>query len=149
MQVPDAVRRVQQAYPRIYLACHTEHVKAKSSTHRLSARDSSILAHLSESSSIAHAALAKHLGLAKSTLTEAMHWLEQCRYVERVLDASDARNVSWRLTAAGSNAMTGTSVLEAGKLERLCSHLTPDELDLAVRGLEVLAGAALRMKEDL
>ena len=40
MESEDALLRIQSAYPRIYLACHSRHQKSQ--------RDGTLLAHLSE-----------------------------------------------------------------------------------------------------
>lgn len=42
-------RDVQRFYPWIYLACHVDHIRARSTDHRLSTRDASLLAHLDPS----------------------------------------------------------------------------------------------------
>lgn len=147
MQVEEAVRRVQSAYPKIYLACHARHQTAKTTEHGISPRDASILAHLSEGHSMVQADLARHLSVAKSTLSEALRWLEQCGYVRREPDPNDSRTVRWRLSPRGGEAMSGSSVLEAGKLERVLETLPAAERKRAVEGLEVLAHATLEIKE--
>jgi hypothetical protein len=58
----DAVRRVQRAYPQLYLACHVEHTTRRR-RHDLSDRDSSVLAHLDELSPVTPGKLAAHLGV--------------------------------------------------------------------------------------
>jgi hypothetical protein len=39
----DEVLEVQRLYPQIYIACHTDHVRAVSTTWRISSQDASIL----------------------------------------------------------------------------------------------------------
>lgn len=146
MPLREAVLRVQRAYPRIYLACHTRHQNARTTGERLSQRDGSILAHLSGEGLVAHGELARHLGMAKSTLTEALQWLEQCGYVSRHVMPEDARNVSWQITAAGDDAVSATSVLEASRVEALLALLTPEQQQQALAGIELLAHAATRME---
>jgi MarR family transcriptional regulator, organic hydroperoxide resistance regulator len=141
MQVREATLRIQRAYPRIYHACHTRHQNSRTTTEQLSPRDSSLLAHLSDTTPTPHSELAHHLGLAKSTCTEALQWLEQCGYVQRVTPDGDARGAAWLLTAAGLEAMSNTSVLEAARLATVLDRLSPADRERAVAGLELLAEA--------
>jgi len=138
-----ALVRIQAAYPRIYLACHTRHQTARVSGQALSPRDGAILAHLDEQEAIPQALLARHLGIAKSTLSEALKWLEQLGCVRREPDAADPRGMLvWR-TAPGTLAMSRGSVLETERLRQVLARLAGDELKRAVDGLELLARAAV------
>ena len=59
MPVSDRdVRLVQVAYPQIYFACHTRHVRRASTVTQLSATDSTLLAHLDEDESVRPTTLA-------------------------------------------------------------------------------------------
>ena len=64
----DDLLAVLRAYPQIYLACHVEHRTRSSSPSGLTARDSSLLAHVDDPQGSSPAALARHLGVAPSTL---------------------------------------------------------------------------------
>jgi len=75
------VTRVQCAYPQIYLACHVRHIRAASTAHRLSARDSSLLVHLSPTAPITPSKLAAHLGIRGSTLSAAIGKLASLGYL--------------------------------------------------------------------
>ena len=44
----DDVFEVQRLYPQIYIACHTDHVRAVSTKWRISSQDASILVHLDQ-----------------------------------------------------------------------------------------------------
>src|ERR1035441_8572486 len=83
MTVDEAVHIVQVSYPRVYFACHTRHQGKSSTRHRLSARDSSILAHLDQEVPITQLQLGAHLGRARSTLSEALARLVKLGYVHR------------------------------------------------------------------
>src|SRR5215213_11135960 len=74
------VSEVQRLYPQIYLACHVDHVRASSTRWRLSARDSSILAHLDLNRGMSPRTLARHLGVAASTLSAAIRRLAELGY---------------------------------------------------------------------
>lgn len=148
MLVAEAVLRVQSAYPKIYLACHTRHQTTRTTEHGLSQRDASILAHLSERYAMAQSDLAKHLSVAKSTLSEALRWLEECQYVVREADPQDSRTVRWRLSRAGAQAMSGTSVLESSTLARVLETLDPADRARAIEGLEILAHATMNLNKE-
>src|SRR5215218_6421378 len=92
------VRVVQTAYPQIYFACHTRHVRRASTATQLSATDSTLLAHLDEDESVRPTALAEHLGLAASTLSAAIGRLNALGYVVQRRDAKDGRAIDLRLS---------------------------------------------------
>ena len=142
------VRLVQVAYPQIYFACHTRHVRRASTPTQLSATDSTFLAHLDEDRAIRPTALAKHLGLAASTLSAATARLAKLGYVALGKAASDGRAIDLRLTAKGAAAMQASSVLEAARVARMLGHLSSSERKRALDGIGLLAkGARLAQGE--
>jgi DNA-binding MarR family transcriptional regulator len=147
MELEESLLRVQVAYPRIYLACHSRHQNARSGVDQLSPRDGSLLAHLEENVAIAHAELAQHMGVAKSTLSEALASLEERGFVERQADERDARGSMIRRTAKGTVAMSNGSVLEPQQLRKLLGLLSVEERQRAVEGMELIAKATERMAE--
>src|SRR5271157_2422987 len=104
MRVEEAILRVQTAYPRVYLACHTRHQNKRTTAAQLSQRDATLLAHLSETEPVSQNDLAAHVGVGKSTLSEAITSLEELGYV--------VRNGAILRTPAGTQAMSSGSVLE-------------------------------------
>ena len=136
------VRTVQTCYPQIYLACHTRHVRAASSAHKLSARDSSLLSHLDEKVPVPPAALARHLGVSPSTLSAAVKRLVKLGYVRQERHPDDARRLRLYLANKGAAAMRATSVLDAVRVQRLLAALTVAERRKALEGLALLARAA-------
>jgi len=136
------VRRVQFAYPQIYLACHTRHVRRASSATSLSATDSSLLAHLDEVRPVRPTALAKHLGVAASTLSAAIARLAAHGYIVQQRDAADRRATGLRLSTKGAKAMQASSVLESPRVARMLGRLTAPERKRALDGLALLARAA-------
>jgi DNA-binding MarR family transcriptional regulator len=143
MTLDEAVLEVQLAYPRVYHACHREHRSGRTSSTGLSPRDGSILAHLSARVATAQGQLARHLGIAKSTLSEAVAWLIECGYVARE-PGSDGREHRLRLTHQGVEAMRGSSVLESDLLAAVLATLSAEERQAAVRGLQLLSEATRR-----
>jgi DNA-binding MarR family transcriptional regulator len=143
------VRIVQTCYPQIYLACHTRHVRAASSPHSLSARDSSLLAHLDETRPTAPSVLARHLGVGASTLSAAIKRLVRLGYVEQDRHPEDARRVRLCLAREGALAMRDSSVLDVRRVRRVLARLTPADRRAALDGLALLARASQEsMRED-
>jgi DNA-binding MarR family transcriptional regulator len=142
------VAAVQIFYPRIYMACHTEHIRARSSAVQLSSRDSGVLAHLSTDGFSSPAALARHLNIAPSTLSEAIHGLVALGYVATKINADDERKTELRLTDKGLAVMRHSSVLDTDKLTALLQRMPLVDRARAVDGLRLLAEASLVMSHS-
>jgi DNA-binding MarR family transcriptional regulator len=136
------VRLVQVAYPQIYFACHTRHIRRASTAARLSAADSTLLAHLDEERATRPTTLAKHLGLANSTLSAAIARLAKLGYVALDRASGDGRAVDLKLTAKGASAMQASSVLDSDLVARMLSQLTQAERKRALEGIGLLAKGA-------
>lgn len=137
------VTEIQMLYPRIYMACHVDHVKARSSESKISARDSSILAHLSSKHFQRPGVLAKHLEITPSTLSEALHNLVSLGYVSFKTNPDDERRTEFKLTEKGVSAMKSSSVLDSEKVAGLLERLSSEDRKRAVEGLKILADAAV------
>lgn len=144
MSPRDAAAKIQRTYPRVYLACHVDHVRRATTPFGVTARESSLLAHLERDTPQSSKALAAHLGVAASTLSAAVKRLGALGYLESSTDPRDARQRLLSLTPLGREAMSAASVLDSGRLVKLVSRLSPSERVAAVRGLELLARAAAR-----
>src|SRR5215831_2784658 len=105
MAIEAEVAQVQVLYPRIYMACHVNHVRAASSEVGLSSRDSAILAHLTVSELTTPSKLSKHLGISMPTLSEAMAKLVALGYVRTERNQDDERKQKLSLTKKGIEAM--------------------------------------------
>jgi DNA-binding MarR family transcriptional regulator len=136
------VRAVQAFYPRIYLACHTRHVRRASTSAQLTERESSVLGHLHEQSAIRASELARHLGVSRSTISATIKRLVKLGYLERTRDERDARAAPLRLSLQGARAMQAGSVLETGRVKAMLARMTAAERRRAIEGLELLARAA-------
>ncbi len=140
------VCEIQRLYPQIYLACHVDHVRSRSTGWRLSARDSSILAHLDRSTGTSPKALATHLSVAASTLSAAIARLVRLGYIRSDARAVDKRRRELRLTERGARAMASMSVLDRKRVSALVAKLTRPEREIATRGLNLLARAAQELE---
>jgi DNA-binding MarR family transcriptional regulator len=142
------VRLVQIAYPQIYFACHTRHVRRASTATQLSATDSTLLAHLDEDDAVRATALAKHLGLAASTLSAAIARLAALGYVIQRRDSKDGRAVGLLLSTKGAAAMQASSVLDSDLVAKMLVQLSSAEQKRALDGIGLLAkGARLAQGE--
>lgn len=145
---PSLARLVDQvlsAYPRIYLACHVDHVRRQSDAAQLSSRDASILAHLADDALMDAAHLARHLRIAPSSLSATLKHLESLGYLKRATSQQDRRRHHFTVTAKGRKALRAQSVLDASRVQALLQSLEAAERAAAVRGLSLLATAAARM----
>src|SRR5688572_17039057 len=143
MTVDQAIHIVQVSFPQVYLACHTRHQRKRSTEHRLSQRDASILAHLELARPISPAKLSGHLGVARSTLSEALKRLIALGYAASA--ASTRRTSQVVLTAKGARAIRETSVLETNRLRAAMDALSARDLAVVTQGMERLAAACREM----
>lgn len=144
----DQLLAIQRLYPRIYHACHVRHPGTRGSGPPISERDQSLLAHLSPAEGVASGELARHFGVAHSTLSEALGRLEALGLVERERSPLDRRAVSVRLTRAGGEALVAGSVLDHARLRAALERLSSAERATVVLGLELLARAAVDARLD-
>lgn len=134
------VALIQACFPEIYFACHTRHPQPEDNC-GLTPRDSSLLAHIAGLDGIEPANLARHLGRAKSTLSAALKKLEALGLIVLDRPGNDARRRLLRITPAGRDCISRTSVLETDRLMAILKTLTKADQQAAVHGLQLLAGA--------
>src|SRR5690348_7458142 len=99
--VNGEMHRLLQSYPKIYLACHTRHLRDDETGRTLSPRLGSILDHLDVQPPLTLSTLAKHLDVTESTVSIQIGKLAGAGYVRRIRDSQDRRRVIVRLTSAG------------------------------------------------
>ena len=138
------VRALLDAYPRIYFACHTRHVRDPQSGEDVSAHQASILDHLAEVDPLTMTDLAGHMGVTVATMSLAIDRLERKGYVRRRRDAQDRRRVLLRVTPAGVRLREAKSVLDPVRVEQVLGQLSPADREAALKGLELLARASER-----
>ena len=132
------------AYPRVYFACHTRHVADPVSGDPVSAHQASILDHLDEVDPMSVTDLAGHMGVTVATMSLAIDRLERRAYVRRDRDPGDRRRVLLRVTPAGVRLREAKSVLDPVRVEQVLAHLSANDRDVALRGLDLLARASER-----
>jgi DNA-binding MarR family transcriptional regulator len=143
----DDVYEIQRLYPQIYIACHTDHVRAVSTKWRISSQDAAILVHLDREYGLSPRELAKHLGISSSTLSAYLARLSALGYLTNEASKNDGRRREIRLTERGAEALSGTSVLDATRVKKLLRELKPADRKEALRGLRLLADAAKKMSD--
>jgi len=139
---------VLRCYPRIYFACHRRHIRDAGTGTVLSSHQAGVIDHLDGIEGTSVAELAKHMGVTASTMSLMIDRLERGGYVHRDLNPKDRRRVDVRLTVDGIRVKEQQKVLEPQLVEMLLSRLRPEELDTALRGMELLAVAATDMIES-
>ena len=137
-----AVDRLLDAYPRIYFACHTRHVRDPQTQRLLSRHQASVLDHLDEVEPTTLMDLARHMGVTPGTMSIAIDRLERKGYVVRLRDTADRRRVHVRLTGAGVRVREASSVLDRQRVEALLARMSDADRDAGLRGLALLAHAA-------
>lgn len=139
---PSDVERVLLAYPMVWFACHARHARGRDGE-GVSERDRDILVHLAAAEPARATALARHLGIQKSTLSEAIDSLEARGLVARRRREDDKRRVDVTLTRLGRTAVRRGSGLEARRVARVLGRLGSSDRQRALAGLEALARACL------
>ncbi len=129
----------------VFHACHIGHPRARTNEHRLSDRDSSVLAHIGSGHSITARDLARHLGIGAPAMSATLDRLERLGYLERLPRTRTRPTRPLSLTPKGVVAMQATSVLDSERLQLLLSQLSPNERRKAVQGISLLARAAADM----
>jgi DNA-binding MarR family transcriptional regulator len=142
------MNRVLQSYPKIYLACHTRHIRDDESGNALSPHLASILDHISGDTPPSISELARHLDVTESTMSIQVTKLERAGYVRRIPDQRDQRRVCVRLTAHGTRVKQQNTVLDPDLVREMISLLKPGEAEAALHGLELMAGAAERLMNN-
>lgn len=141
LSIAAAAAQIQFAYPQIYYACHTRHDRRRSNAAHLSPRDAQMLVHLDQGAALPVSRLADHMGLAASTVSEALTKLEALGFVHKAPASSDRRRVGVRLTAKGVAAVREGSILETQRLRRVLARMSARDRVAAVSGLTRLARA--------
>ncbi len=145
MTLAAEVETVLECYPRIYFACHRRHVRDPRTQTVLSAHQASVLDHLDSVEGTALLDLARHMGVTASTMSLTVDRLERGGYLTRERNQDDKRRVDLKLTRAGVRIKQQQKVLEPELVGALLGHLDRDRRQTALRGLQLLAEAAMEM----
>lgn len=133
------IRRLQAAYPAIFLACHQKHVREDSSGNTVTERQASVLDHLNEKQPVTLSKLAEHMGVSRSTMSITVSRLVRGGYVARKKSAQDSRLVELTLTPAGMRIRDENALLHPELVRQIFRKMKPDEIETALQGIECLA----------
>jgi DNA-binding MarR family transcriptional regulator len=139
------VDTVLECYPRIYFACHRRHVRDEQTAAVLSAHQATVLDHLDDAEGTSLLDLAKHMGVTPSTMSLTVDRLERGGYVTRERSSQDKRRVDLLLTPSGMRIKQQQKVLEPELVAAMLARLGETKRKQALRGLELLAEAAVEM----
>lgn len=138
----SSVRRILDAYPAIFLACHRRHLRSDSSGRTITEHQASVLDHLDEVRPATLSKLAEHMGVGRSTMSILVTRLVRAGYIAQRRDLADARRTSLTLTPAGARVKADNSVLDPQLLRKMLRRMPAAELESSLRGLESLAKSA-------
>ena len=133
------IRRLQAAYPVIFLACHRRHVREDSGGNSVTERQASVLDHLDEKQPTTLSKLAEHMGVSRSTMSITVSRLVRGGYVVRRKSAQDTRLAALTLTPAGARVRDENALLSPELVREIFRKMYPEELETALKGIECLA----------
>ncbi len=133
------IRRLLDAYPAIFIACHRRHVRDTESGKAITEHQASVLDHLHPARPTTPSKLAEHFGASRSTMSITVARLVRNGYVARTRDKSDARCVGLTLTPAGARIKEQNTVLDPESIKEMFRLMPAGELESSLAGIERLA----------
>lgn len=133
------IRRLMDAYPAIFLACHRQHVREDEAGKAVTEHQASVLDHLHATRATTLSRLAEHMGVGRSAMSITVARLVRGGYVKSSRDKSDARCVGLTLTPAGVRVKEQNSVLEPELVREIFRLMPSGELEVALQGIECVA----------
>ncbi|HEV2616562.1 MAG TPA: MarR family transcriptional regulator [Candidatus Acidoferrales bacterium] len=137
--VGPRIRRLLDAYPAIFLACHRQHVREDEGGRTITEHQASILDHLHATRPTTLSKLAEHMGVSRSTMSITVTRLVRGGYISRRRDNSDARSVRLTLTPIGARVKEHNTVLDPDLVRKMFYPIRAKELENALQGIECLA----------
>jgi DNA-binding MarR family transcriptional regulator len=137
--VDPRIRRLLDAYPAIFLACHRQHVQQDAAGKRITEHQASVLDHLHTTRAMTLSKLAEHMGVGRSAMSITVKRLIHRGYISSRPDTHDRRGVALTLTRAGARVTEENSILDPALVKAMFRLMPAGELDTALEGLERLA----------
>lgn len=131
----ERIREVQRLYPLLYFACHDSHARVDG----LGESDVRLLHHIEARPETFASELARHLGLSRSRVSEAIKGLEERGLVQRTPDGEGRKRI--RLTDSGQEALTSRDGLDPEAIRTILDTLDEDQQERVLEGLRLLARA--------
>jgi DNA-binding MarR family transcriptional regulator len=137
--VDSRIRRLLDAYPAIFLACHRQHVREDEAGKAVTENQASVLHHLHVTRPTTLSKLAEHMGVGRSTMSITVARLVRSGYVTRERGKDDGRCVGLTLTPAGVRVKEENTVLEPELVRKMFCTMRAGELETALQGVECIA----------
>jgi DNA-binding MarR family transcriptional regulator len=144
------IRRLLEAYPTIFLACHRRHLRVDEAGKTITEHQASVLDHLHATRPTTLSKLAEHMGVSRSTMSITVARLVHGGYIVSCRDKKDARCVGLTLTQVGGRVKEQNTVLDPELLKEMLRLIPAAEQEGALRGIECLAkyaGILLRQRK--
>lgn len=139
------IRRLFDAYPAIYLACHRRHVRDDETGAVVTAHQASVLDHLDIQKPTTLSNLAEHLGVGRSAMSIQVNQLARKGYVRRKAVPGDRRKVGLILSDAGNRVKKQNTVLDPDLVRAMFASMPEPVLESALEGIERLAKYAVML----
>jgi DNA-binding MarR family transcriptional regulator len=136
------IRRLLDAYPAIFLACHRQHVREDEAGRSVTEHQASVLDHLQVMRPTTLSKLAEHMGVGRSAMSLTVKRLVRGGYIRSARDQNDARCVGLTLTPAGARVKEQNTVLDPELVKKMFRLMSSNELEIALQGIEYLARGA-------
>lgn len=133
------IRRLLDAYPAIFLACHQQHLRDDASGKVITEHQASVLDHLHPSRVTTVSRLAEHMGVGRSTMSIMVRRLASRGYIACRRDKNDSRSVCLTLTRAGARVREQNTLLDPELVQEMFRMMSPVMLESALLGIESLA----------
>jgi DNA-binding MarR family transcriptional regulator len=133
------IRRLLDAYPAIFIACHRRHVRDEATGRLITEHQAGILDHLHATRGTTLSKLAEHAGVGRSSMSIMVAKLVRRGYLTRKRSKTDGRSISLTLTSAGARIKEENTVLDADLVRDMFCTMQPKDLETALEGIELLA----------
>jgi DNA-binding MarR family transcriptional regulator len=133
------IRRLLDAYPAIFLACHRQHVREDEAGKAITERQASVLDHLHATPPMTLSKLAEHMGVGRSAMSITVKRLVRGGYVKTSRDKVDGRCIGLTLTHLGVQVKEQNTILDPELVRKMFRLMPAGELETALQGIERLA----------
>ncbi len=142
MVAKSDVETVLECYVQIHLACHARPATESEGGTEISPHQGKVLGHLQLSTGTTVLDLARHMGVAPSTMSLTLDRLERGGFVRRQKDDEDRRRTMIFLTPLGERTKSRNKVLQPELIAAMLGKLPVARRKEVVRGMRFLMAAA-------
>lgn len=139
------VEMVLECYVRIYFACHVRSVADPKKRSAISLNQANVLEFLDTEEGVTVLDLARHMGVAPSTMSLTLDRLERGGFIIRRKDPNDGRRTMILLTGEGDRIKRKQKVLEPELIAAMLSRLSATRRKEVIAGLRTLTEAATEL----